>query len=421
MQRLIHTHLGRWSLPIIALLVLASDIFAQDSVLIVESTDPDAVADLAEFHEVTIEDVADSIEACRVTSDDPAKLDAFRQDCENAEHVRYVDTPKDVVCEQTAWSSGPLSVPVINSLAVSNPAQALADSYAAGIGAQMIAFNQSGFLMLSSVPVAVIDTGVDTSHPGLLGRIDPASRSFLDNDPSIEDTGDGVGTDAACGHGTYIAGIIALMAPTANLLIFRAIDDEGIGTDYGIARAIVEAVKQGCVIINLSLSLTEASSPLSAAISYAHQNGVMILTSAGNAADTNIGAPTGLAGVWTIGGTKRTTVVGEYMPFVTYPDETIADFSNYGPVEFAHFATDVQSFLPGGEFGTWDGTSVSSAMAVATIVGMMSIDANLTISDIEVIMTNTALPIMHSHPLGADVLGAGRIDSVACLYHALLP
>ena len=91
------------------------------------------------------------------------------------------------------------------------------------------------------VQVAVIDTGVAAGHPVFAGRV-RSGWDFVDNDGNAEDSrtgvdsnGDGV-PDEAAGHGTFVAGTIALVAPEARLVAYRALDSDGQGTTYDAPR-----------------------------------------------------------------------------------------------------------------------------------------------------------------------------------------
>jgi subtilisin family serine protease len=107
--------------------------------------------------------------------------------------------------------------------------------------------------------VAVLDTGVDRSHPALAGRLLPG-HDFVDGDT------DPVGRPArraigAWGHGTHVAGLVALAAPGAAILPLRVLDERGEGNLWVLAEALLHAVdpdgnpftRDGARVINLSL------------------------------------------------------------------------------------------------------------------------------------------------------------------------
>jgi len=136
------------------------------------------------------------------------------------------------------------------------------------------------------VIVAVLDTGVDLNHPLLEGKL-MAGYDFVDgdDDPSEETDGidnDGNGrVDEAVGHGTHIAGIVALVAPDATIMPVRIFDSDGQGTYFDAIEGIVYAVDHGAQVINLSGSGPNSTEALQAAVNYAWDNGVLLVTSGG--------------------------------------------------------------------------------------------------------------------------------------------
>jgi len=145
---------------------------------------------------------------------------------------------------------------------------------------------------LLAVRVAVIDSGVDLTHPELRGRI-AASWSFVDG--PVADTD---------GHGTFVAGEIAALsdngvgiaglAPPARLLVAKVVRDDGTIPDRAEAAAIRWAVRSGARVINLSFGSTRDPSDRSrdgfsaserSAIQFAVRNGVLVVAAAGNGND----------------------------------------------------------------------------------------------------------------------------------------
>ncbi len=136
--------------------------------------------------------------------------------------------------------------------------------------------------------VAVVDTGVDASHPDLRGRIGPGI-DFVDGDSTPQDGN---------GHGTHVSGIIAAdanngigvdsVAPGAEIMPVRVLDASGSGSDSDVAKGIDWAVDHGASVINLSLGGTVPTSGLgiqddiSAAVQRAVGRGVVVVAAAGN-------------------------------------------------------------------------------------------------------------------------------------------
>jgi subtilisin family serine protease len=148
---------------------------------------------------------------------------------------------------------------------------------------------------LTSVKVAVVDSGIDATHPDLAGRI-ADTRSFVPG--SVVDT---------TGHGTFVAGEIAAsinnaqgiagIAFPAQLLVAKVVrNDESISLEAE-AKAIRWAVDSGARVINLSLGglrdprdpSNDAYSPLeAAAVDYAAAKGVVVVAAVGNSDDAPV-------------------------------------------------------------------------------------------------------------------------------------
>ncbi|MFE7578340.1 S8 family serine peptidase [Streptomyces sp. NPDC057521] len=105
----------------------------------------------------------------------------------------------------------------------------------------------------SGVKVAVLDTGVDAGHPDLAGRV-AGSATFVSTPATDDRTGHGTHTAStvagtgAASHGTY-----AGMAPKADLLIGKVLDDDGSGSISGIVNGMEWAVGQGAGVVSMSL------------------------------------------------------------------------------------------------------------------------------------------------------------------------
>ena len=102
------------------------------------------------------------------------------------------------------------------------------------------------------VRVAIVDSGVDGTHPALVGRLTRSLRVELDGEDArvIDDpeAGDVVG------HGTACAGIVAAVAPGAELLSIRVLGPDNRGKGRAVAAAVDWAVAAGVEVVNLSLS-----------------------------------------------------------------------------------------------------------------------------------------------------------------------
>jgi subtilisin family serine protease len=136
--------------------------------------------------------------------------------------------------------------------------------------------------------VAVIDTGVLATHPALLGAVVDGGFDFVDHDTDPTDSTNGVdddldGTiDEGAGHGSMVAGIVHLVAPSAKILPIRVLDDEGLGKAFRVAQGIRYAVEHGADVINLSLGLTGQSSVIRREVRSAESLSIPIVSAAGN-------------------------------------------------------------------------------------------------------------------------------------------
>lgn len=148
----------------------------------------------------------------------------------------------------------------------------------------------------AGVTIAVVDTGVDSRHEDLAGKV-VGGKNFVDQDkPPLDDNG----------HGTHVAGIaaaatnnergIAGVAPDAKIMPIKVLDAKGEGSADAVAQGIRYAADQRAAVINLSLGDNGVGGvPLSAifgpsfasAIRYAWERGSIPVVSAGNSGDPN--------------------------------------------------------------------------------------------------------------------------------------
>ncbi len=138
----------------------------------------------------------------------------------------------------------------------------------------------------TGITVAVIDTGVDATHPDLAGQV-LSGRQFLNGSSS------GAPLAAAsdnCGHGTHVAGTIAAVAnnnmgvagvaPGVRILPVKVLNCSGYSSD--VANGITWATKHGARVINLSLGTTHRDTTIEAAVNFARSRKVVVVAAAGN-------------------------------------------------------------------------------------------------------------------------------------------
>lgn len=303
----------------------------------------------------------------------------------------------------------------------------VAHGYAAQPAAQIIRLGdaQRGFGITGSGIVAVIDTGVDTTHPVLrpvlltgydFTRNQPGASEWLDV-PQLNGTtlGSGEegpvivqqssaaildqssaaildgGPDAAFGHGTMTCGLVHLVAPTAKILPLKAFTASGSGYLSNIVAALYYAVSHSATVVNMSFDVSSPSSALTKAASYANQKGVVLVAAAGNESTSAPVYPAALDG----------KVVGIAS---TSDWDTRSSFSNYGNVDvwIAAPGEYIISTFPGGTYGSASGTSFSSPLVAGTVALLRSANPSLN-------QTNAASALSHGIQLTPD-LNHGRLD-----------
>jgi thermitase len=214
----------------------------------------------------------------------------------------------------------------------------------------------------ASVIVAVLDSGIDASHPEFAGRILPG-WDFVDGDATPQD---------GCGHGTHVTGILAAEGDNAqgiagiawktSIMPVRVLGDTCSGSTADVADALVWAVERGARVINLSLGTPVPSTLLENGTYYAYSHGAAIFAAAGNSGSGFIYYPAAYPWVMAVGATDET--------------DTRASFSNYGAaLDLMAPGADILSTTPQGSFyyqiilgvtstyGTLSGTSMAAPHA----------------------------------------------------------
>ena len=259
----------------------------------------------------------------------------------------------------------------------------------------------------TGVTVAVIDTGVDASHPDLIGHV-------LTGYDAIAKTS-GTATDPN-GHGTHVAGTIAAatgngvgvsaVAPNAKILPIRVLGANGGGYMSDAATGIIYAADHGANVINMSLGSDSKVLAVSNAIAYARSKGVVVVASAGNARAN--GSPTNYPAADT----------GVIAVAATDSNDAVASYSNQGSyVDVAAPGSAILSTYPkalmSAGYGVMSGTSMASPHIAAVAALLKSYNSALTPDQIEQAMESSAVDL---GPAGKDTdYGYGRVDAAAAL------
>ena len=262
----------------------------------------------------------------------------------------------------------------------------------------------------TGVTIAVIDTGIDSSHPDLRGTvIDGVDFSAV----GVPNGTSGVGSSAF--HGTMVASLIAGqgstgsgvigVAPKASLLaISIGLGVPGSNTDDQIAQAVRWAVAHDADIINLSLTRNSQTWPRSwdEAFSYAFENDVLVVAAAGNRSDKSSrpSAPATIPGVVSVGGVTKTQEPAE------------ASTTGLG-VAVSAPAEDLLGAYPGEGYRIWDGSSAAAPLVSGLLALMKQADPKASANDLIERLLTSATDL--GEP-GFDAnYGHGVIDPVAAL------
>lgn len=212
------------------------------------------------------------------------------------------------------------------------------------------------------VRIAVLDTGIDTEHPLLAHRVDPGYDLINDDaDPSEEWRDSDDAENGAYGHGTFVAGLVAQIAPGATIVPIRILDSEGRGELYRVIDAIDLAIELNVDVINMSFGLGAKgeSKALDEAVKRAKKAGVVVIAAAGNADDDDERYPAAVKDVVAVTALDADGTL-------------LAPFSNHGKwVHIAAPGVNIVSAVPGDGYAKWSGTSMATPV-VSSLAALLS-------------------------------------------------
>lgn len=264
------------------------------------------------------------------------------------------------------------------------------------------------------VPIAILDTGIDPTHPALAGRI-LAGRDFVDGDSDPAESADGVDQDAdgradeAFGHGTHVAGIVALTAPESPLLIVRVLDADGRGDVLQVAAGIRWAVQHGARVINLSMGMLRSVNAVQDALDEAEELGVVVVCSAGN---------------WGALQPEEFPARSSHAFAVAATDVTgrPAGFTSFGQhVALSAPGVAVRSAYPGGGYRLWSGTSMAAPFVAGAAALIVERNPGLDPDEVIGRLRWSARPIRNPKPEQVGNMGRGMLDVLASVVRDHVP
>jgi thermitase len=259
----------------------------------------------------------------------------------------------------------------------------------------------------AGVTIAILDSGVDGTHPDLVPNLVPG-YNFYDNNTDTSDV---------CGHGTAVAGTAAAVtnngqgvsgiAGQAKIMPIRiAYFDSAAGSCYGyfstITSGITYAADHGARIANVSYGSVATSSSILNAAQYMRSKGGLVFVSAGNSGALDSTAPTNLL-----------TVVA-----ATDQNDAKTSWSTYGDfVTLSAPGAGIYTTSRGGIYQQWNGTSFSSPLAAGVGALVMAANPKLTNTQVENILYTTAVDL---GTVGRDqIFGYGRVNADAAVKAAV--
>jgi len=285
--------------------------------------------------------------------------------------------------------------------------------------------------------VSVIDTGIDASHPVFNGAISTQGVSFVPNSPNWGDIAEGTDSDndgrvdEQFGHGTFVAGLIHLVAPEAMILSARALDSDGRGNNFRISQAVAWSIDRGAHVINMSLGEVYHSKALEEMMLEASMKGVIVCGAAGNrnspdprefpACDPNAF------------GVSAFNWLDQKAPFSNY--ERALDFASPGDSDVVGGVPVLERCIigpvPGNNYAVWEGTSFANAFVSGTVALVRSqrpdwpgdiVRPPQVRNRVYSVLVDSGVPIVPGQPNHEGMLGAARISaSGAVLENAPAP
>jgi len=248
------------------------------------------------------------------------------------------------------------------------------------------------------ITVAILDSGVDGTHPDLRSSLVPGWNTY-NNDSNSSDV---------YGHGTKVAGAaaaagansagVAGVAWRAKIMPIRVTDTSGYAYSSTISSGLTWAANHGARVANLSFGGVAGSSSVASAAQYMRSKGGVVVVAAGN---SGVQEPYAASPYLTVASATTST-------------DTKASFSSYGAfVDVGAPGVSIWTTTRGGGYGSVSGTSFASPVTAGVYALMMAANPNLQPTTLDTLLFSTARDLGTS---GFDnYFGNGRVDAAAAV------
>jgi serine protease len=249
----------------------------------------------------------------------------------------------------------------------------------------------------AGVTVAIVDTGVELTHPDMAGVLLPG-YDFVDNDAQANDI---------AGHGSHVAGLVAAngqalgVAPHSKILPIRVLRDLSGGSDGPVAQGILWAANalegqpnpNPAQVINLSLGSNTFSSLIASAVGTALAKGIVVIAASGNNGSSELAFPAALPGVVAV--TALAGPINSYQPVYAqkglglwlsaFGGDMSADQDNNG------VSDGILSLEVGGGYALRNGTSMAAPMVAG--VATLALSSGVPTFLVRDALANTAIDL----------------------------
>ena len=269
----------------------------------------------------------------------------------------------------------------------------------------------------TGVKIAVVDTGIDSSHPDLSGKVVTA-RNFSSDSDSLDHFGHGTHVASiAAGTGAASNGTYEGVAPGAELINAKALSQYGSGTNAQIIEAMEWAADQGAKVVNMSLGgqQSDGRDPMSAAVNaISKAKGVLFVIAAGNAGPRNkVSTPAAADDSLAVAAIDKS--------------RTLATFSSRGP-RLSNMALKPDISAPGvaikaaranhgsdDPYVAFSGTSMASPMVAGSAALVWQLHPTWSRQQVKDALLTSAAPIGGACEVSAFDQGAGAVNLAGIL------